>query len=122
MRRKYIRRKNRLLTRAVPWLLAALIVFLTFTLRPHFGQTTFNDSWTDDVNDFRANEVALDYNASLVFAPTGRLFFANGGLPGSPPPPPPPPMSPPGNGDGLRDTWVVNYTTGGVTYTQTGHF
>ncbi len=70
------------------------------------GGPALNDSWTDDVNDFRANEVALDYNASLVFALAGRLYFANGGQPGTPPPPPPPPpMSPPGNGDGLRGTY-----------------
>jgi hypothetical protein len=70
------------------------------------GGPALNDSWTDSVDDFRANEVALDYNASLVFALAGRLYFANGGQPGTPPPPPPPPpMSPPGNGDGLRGTY-----------------
>ncbi len=70
------------------------------------GGPALNDSWADDVNDFRANEVALDYNASLVFALAGRLYFANGGRPGTPPPPPPPPpMSEPGNGDGLRGTY-----------------
>src|SRR5215475_7109532 len=70
------------------------------------GGPALNDSWTDSVDDFRANEVALDYNAYLVFALAGRLYFANGGQPGTPPPPPPPPpMSPPGNGDGLRGTY-----------------
>src|SRR5262245_25912012 len=42
MRQKYIQRKRRLLMRAAPYLLAILIVPLIFTLRPHFGQTTFN--------------------------------------------------------------------------------
>src|SRR5262245_63773187 len=70
------------------------------------GGPALNDSWTDDVNDFRANEVALDYNASLVFALAGRLYFANGGQPGTPPPPPrPPPMPPPGTGTGRRRTY-----------------
>src|SRR5262245_19711200 len=70
------------------------------------GGPGLNDGWTDNVDDFRTNEVALDYNASFVFALAGRLYFANGGQPGTPPPPPPPPpMSPPGNGDGLRGTY-----------------
>jgi endoglucanase len=79
------------------------------------GGPALNDSWTDDVNDFRANEVALDYNASLVFALAGRLYFANGGQPGTPPPPPPPPpMSPPGNGDGLRGTYFQGTALAGA--------
>jgi hypothetical protein len=70
------------------------------------GGPALNDGWIDNVDDFRTNEVALDYNASFVFALAGRLYFANGGQPGTPPPPPPPPpMSPPGNGDGLRGTY-----------------
>ncbi|MBO0857162.1 MAG: glycoside hydrolase family 9 protein [Chloracidobacterium sp.] len=70
------------------------------------GGPALDDNWTDSVDDYRANEVALDYNASLVFALAGRLYFANGGQPGTPPPPPPPPpMSPPGKGDGLRGTY-----------------
>jgi hypothetical protein len=79
------------------------------------GGPALNDSWTDDVNDFRANEVALDYNASLAFALAGRLYFANGGQPGTPPPPPPPPpMSPPGNGDGLRGTYFQGTALAGA--------
>src|SRR5499426_1490487 len=79
------------------------------------GGPALNDSWTDDVNDFRANEVALDYNASLVFSLAGRLYFANGGQPGTPPPPPPPPpMSPPGNGDGLRGTYFQGTALAGA--------
>jgi len=79
------------------------------------GGPALNDSWIDDVNDFRANEVALDYNASLVFALAGRLYFANGGQPGTPPPPPPPPpMSPPGNGDGLRGTYFQGTALAGA--------
>jgi hypothetical protein len=79
------------------------------------GGPALNDSWIDDVNDFRANEVALDYNASLVFGLAGRLYFANGGQPGTPPPPPPPPpMSPPGNGDGLRGTYFLGTGLGGA--------
>src|SRR5262245_5947665 len=61
------------------------------------GGPRLDDSWTDNIDDFRTNEVAIDYNASLVFALAGRVFFANGGQPGTPPPPPPPPpMSDPG--------------------------
>ncbi|HEU0176891.1 MAG TPA: glycoside hydrolase family 9 protein [Blastocatellia bacterium] len=79
------------------------------------GGPALNDSWTDSVDDFRANEVALDYNASLVFALAGRLYFANGGQPGTPPPPPPPPpMSPPGNGDGLRGTYFQGTALAGA--------
>ncbi|HEV2664382.1 MAG TPA: glycoside hydrolase family 9 protein [Blastocatellia bacterium] len=79
------------------------------------GGPALNDSWNDDVNDFRANEVALDYNASLVLALAGRLYFANGGQPGTPPPPPPPPpMSPPGNGDGLRGTYFQGTALAGA--------
>jgi endoglucanase len=79
------------------------------------GGPALNESWVDDVNDFRANEVALDYNASLVFALAGRLYFANGGQPGTPPPPPPPPpMSPPGNGDGLNGTYFQGTALAGV--------
>src|SRR5262249_55097035 len=64
------------------------------------------DDYADSVGDFQRNEVALDYNASYVFALAGRLFFANGGQPGTPPtPPPPPPMSPPGTGTGLPGTY-----------------
>ncbi|HKQ77387.1 MAG TPA: glycoside hydrolase family 9 protein [Blastocatellia bacterium] len=79
------------------------------------GGPASNDAWTDNVDDFRTNEVALDYNASFVFALAGRLYFANGGQPGTPPPPPPPPpMSPPGNGDGLRGTFFQGTALAGA--------
>jgi hypothetical protein len=79
------------------------------------GGPSLSDTWVDDVNDFRANEVALDYNASLVFALAGRLYFANGGQPGTPPPPPPPPpMSEPGNGDGLSGTYFQGTALAGA--------
>ena len=64
------------------------------------------DDYADVVGDFQRNEVALDYNASFVFALSGRLYFCERWLPGTPPPPPPPPpMSPPGNGTGLTGTY-----------------
>jgi endoglucanase len=79
------------------------------------GGPGLNDGWADNVDDFRTNEVALDYNASFVFALAGRLYFANGGQPGTPPPPPPPPpMSPPGNGDGLRGTYFQGTALAGT--------
>ncbi len=79
------------------------------------GGPGLNDGWADNVDDFRTNEVALDYNASFVFALVGRLYFANGGQPGTPPPPPPPPpMSPPGAGDGLRGTYFQGTALAGA--------
>jgi hypothetical protein len=73
------------------------------------------DDYTDSVGDFQKNEVALDYNASFVFALSGRLYFARGGQPGTPPPPPPPPpMSPPGNGTGLTGTYFQGTTLSGT--------
>jgi endoglucanase len=79
------------------------------------GGPANNDTWVDSVDDFRANEVALDYNASLVFALAGRIYFANGGQPGTPPPPPPPPpMSPPSNGTGLTGNYYNGIALGGT--------
>src|SRR6185503_14107392 len=73
------------------------------------------DDYADSVGDFQKNEVALDYNASFVFALAGRSYFANGGQPGSPPPPPsPPPMSPPGNGTGLTGTYFLGTQLAGT--------
>jgi hypothetical protein len=73
------------------------------------------DDYADTVGDFQRNEVALDYNASYVFALAGRLFFANGGQPGTPPtPPPPPPMSPPGTGTGLPGTYFQGTALAGA--------
>jgi endoglucanase len=74
-----------------------------------------NDDYVDSVGDFQRNEVALDYNASFVFALSGRLYFANGGQPGTPPsPPPPPPMSPPSNGAGLTGNYYLGTALAGT--------
>jgi len=70
MRQKYIRRKSRLLTRATPCLLATLIVLLTFTLRPHFGQTTFNygDALQKAIWFFDANKCGANAATDNVFS------------------------------------------------------
>ncbi len=60
------------------------------------------DDYSDSVGDYTRNEVALDYNASYVFALAGKNYFANGGKPGTPPPPP---MSDPGTGTGLTGSY-----------------
>jgi endoglucanase len=79
------------------------------------GGPSLNGSYNDDVNNFTQTEVALDYNASFVFALAGRLYFANGGQPGNPPPTPtPPPMSPPGNGSGLTGTFYQGTALAGA--------
>jgi hypothetical protein len=79
------------------------------------GGPQLNDTWVDSVDDFRANEVALDYNASYILALAGRLYFANGGPPGTPPsPPPPPPMSPPANGTGLTGSYFQGTALAGT--------
>jgi endoglucanase len=79
------------------------------------GGPSLSGAYTDDVNNFTQTEVALDYNASFVFALAGRLYFANGGQPGNPPPTPtPPPMSPPGNGTGLTGTFYQGTALAGT--------
>jgi endoglucanase len=79
------------------------------------GGPGVGDDYADSVGDFRKNEVALDYNASFVFGLAGRLYFANGGQPGTPPPPPPPPpMSPPANGTGLTGTYFQGTALAGA--------
>jgi endoglucanase len=37
------------------------------------------DNYNDDVNDYTRNEVAIDYNASLILGLAGRAFFEGGG-------------------------------------------
>ncbi len=79
------------------------------------GGPSLNGTYNDDVNNFTQTEVAIDYNASFVFALAGRLYFANGGQPGTPPPTPtPPPMSPPGNGTGLTGTFYQGTALAGT--------
>jgi endoglucanase len=79
------------------------------------GGPRLNGTWEDNVNDFTITEVALDYNASYVFALAGRLYFANGGGHGDPPPTPtPPPLSQPGNGTGLTGTYYQGTALAGA--------
>jgi endoglucanase len=79
------------------------------------GGPSQSGAYNDDVNNFTQTEVAIDYNASYVFALAGRLYFANGGGPGDPPPTPtPPPMSPPGNGTGLTGTFYQGTALAGT--------
>jgi endoglucanase len=79
------------------------------------GGPSLSGAYNDDVNNFTQTEVAIDYNASFVFALAGRLYFANGGQPGNPPPTPtPPPMSPPGNGTGLTGTFYQGTALAGT--------
>src|SRR5215510_16551075 len=70
MRQKYVLRKSRLLKRAILCLLATLIVLLTFTLRPHFGQTTFNygDALEKAIWFFDANRCGPSAATDNVFS------------------------------------------------------
>jgi hypothetical protein len=45
-----------------------------------------NDDFRDDVNDYKMNEVALDYNASFILGLSGFLWEKNGGIPKNRPP------------------------------------
>jgi endoglucanase len=74
-----------------------------------------NGAYNDEINNYTQTEVALDYNASYVFALAGRLYFANGGQPGDPPPTPtPPPLSPPGDGAGLTGNFYQGTALAGA--------
>jgi len=70
MRQKHIQRKSRLLTRAILCLLATLIVLPTFTLRPHFGQTTFDygDALEKAMWFFDANKCGPNAATDNVFS------------------------------------------------------
>src|SRR5262245_5461032 len=80
MRQKYIPRKSRLLMRATPYLLATLIVLLTFTLRPHFGQTTFNygDALEKAIWFFDANKCGPNAATDNVFSWRGACHTSDG--------------------------------------------
>ena len=70
MRQKHIQRKSRLLTRAILCLLATLIVLPIFTLRPHFGQTTFDygDALEKAMWFFDANKCGPNAATDNVFS------------------------------------------------------
>jgi hypothetical protein len=73
------------------------------------GGPGINDDFIDDVNDFRKNEVALDYNASLVLALAGKVHFNNG----TPPPaniPPTVSITAPANGASFTAPASINIT------------
>ncbi|MBN2533086.1 MAG: glycoside hydrolase family 9 protein [Spirochaetales bacterium] len=52
------------------------------------GGPNESDGYTDDVNDYTMNEVAIDYNASYLLGMAGMLYFSSGGVPAPSPVPP----------------------------------
>ena len=52
------------------------------------GGPNSSDGYSDDVNDYTMNEVAIDYNASFILGMAGRLYFHRGGGPAPSPVPP----------------------------------
>jgi hypothetical protein len=52
------------------------------------GGPNSSDGYTDDVNDYTLNEVAIDYNASYLLGMAGMLYFNSGGAPAPSPIPP----------------------------------
>jgi endoglucanase len=52
------------------------------------GGPNESDGYTDDVNDYTMNEVAIDYNASYLLGMAGMIYFNSGGGPAPSPIPP----------------------------------
>lgn len=52
------------------------------------GGPNESDGYTDDVNDYVMNEVAIDYNASYLLGMAGMIYFSSGGAPAPSPVPP----------------------------------
>jgi hypothetical protein len=79
------------------------------------GGPNNDDSFTDDVNNYTNNEVALDYNASFLLGCTGRKYISDGGSGGTPlPTPTPAETSIPGDGDGLYGEYYSGTSLSGT--------
>ncbi|MEN8907154.1 MAG: glycoside hydrolase family 9 protein [Clostridiales bacterium] len=79
------------------------------------GGPNNDDSFTDDVNNYINNEVALDYNASFLLGVAGRKYIADGGTGGTPmPTPTPAETSELGDGDGLYGEYYSGTTFSGT--------
>lgn len=82
------------------------------------GGPDSNDSYTDDVNDYTMNEVALDYNASFLLGMAGIAWLKDGGVP-DPTPTLDPSITPTPTPGGADGDIKVQYRCGEANETAT---
>jgi endoglucanase len=78
-----------------------------------------SDGYSDNVNDYTMNEVAIDYNAAFILGMAGRAYFAAGGTAATPAPTQAPaPSTAPGNGDGLLGEYYSDTSFNNLSFSQ----